>query len=372
MRAARLAALPLTLILILSACGTTAAPSSEVPAESQAAAAEAPVASQAAGSEEPAESEAPPAEDLERATLRLDFLAAPSHIPFIYGIEQGFYADRGIELVALEGTGSPVTLQIISSRADKFGFVDGGVYALGKAQDQPVAMVGTLIQTGLSDLVFFCEQNIEEPADLAGHSIAAPAGDSVMTLLPALLSAHGLTLDDLEVINVAAAARIPTVIEGQADIGVGLGYASALRYYQAAEQADAGEMCHLRLSDFGINTLGHGIVVNQQTIEEEPELIQAFMDATTEAFEATEADPDAAIDAIMSYFDLPDEEREIMEQGLEVVLGALHTENSQDCPLGWVHPDDAQQTIDLLTEYSGLETDLAPEQFYDNAFVGDC
>ncbi len=357
------------LMLLLAACGggttESTAPSDE-PAESVAApASDEPAASEAA-------EETPAPADLSRATLRLDFLAAPSHIPFVYGVAEGIYAAHGIDLTVLEGSGSPVTLQIVASRADKFGFVDGGVYALGKAQEQPVQMVGTIIQRNPADLLFFCDQDIETPEDLAGKTFAAPAGDGVMTLLPSLLQAHGLSEDDINVVNVAPAARIQTLIERQADVGVGYGYASALRYYQAAEQADAGEMCHMRLADYGINTLGHGIVVNQQTLDTEADLVQSFMDATIEAIEATADNQEAAIDSIMEYFDLADSEREIMEQGLAVLRESLHTEASDGCSVGYVVEEDAEQTIDLLTQYSGLETSLPPADFYDNQFLPTC
>ena len=117
--------------------------------------------------------------DLTRATLRLDFVAAPSHIPFVYGVERGIYAEHGIDLTVLEGTGSAVTLQVVASGADDFGFVDGGVYALGAADGVPVASIMTVIQENPADLLFFCDQDIEEPEDLAGKTIGAPAGDAV-------------------------------------------------------------------------------------------------------------------------------------------------------------------------------------------------
>jgi hypothetical protein len=71
-------------------------------------------------------------------------------------------------------------------------------------------------------------------------------------------------------------------------------------------------------------------------------------------------------------FDLADSEREIMEQGLEVYLDSMHTANSEGCGLGWVAEEDAEQTIQLLRDNLGLETDLEPAAFYDNEFVQGC
>lgn len=310
--------------------------------------------------------------DLARLSYRLDFLAGPPHIPYVWGATSGIYEQHGLDLRVLEGRGSALTFQIVASGADPLGNVDGGVYALGKAQTpEGGTMVGVWTQENPADLLFSCDQNIEEPTDVRGKTIAAAPGDAVVALLPALLSAHGMTMDDVSVISVAPAARVTTVIEGDADIGVGFGHASSIRYILAGQEAGV-EICHLRLSDWGVNTLGHGTMVNSQFMEQNPDLVRAFVEATQEAIQSGIENPEAAVDAITEYFPTTAEERETMEIGLEVFNSAIFTDNSEGCPIGWVSQVDAETTISLLSQYLGLETDLSAGDFYTNEFVGEC
>lgn len=313
-----------------------------------------------------------PPQELTRLTYRLDFLAGPPHIPFVWGVVSGIYEKHGLDLRVLEGRGSALTFQIVASGADPLGNVDGGVYALGKADTPEVGiMVGVFTQDNPADLLFACDQNIDDPTDLAGKTLAAAPGDAVVALLPAMLSQFDMSLDDLNVVSVAPAARVTAVIEGDADIGVGYGHASSVRYILAGR--DAGiEICSLRLSEFGVTTLGHGSMVNQQFLEQNPDVVRAFVEATQEAIESTAENFDAAVDAMIEYFPTTASERETMEIGLEVFLDVVHSEASEGCPIGWIALEDADRTIDLLTQYLELETDLPSSAFYTNDFTGEC
>lgn len=316
------------------------------------------------GSEEPRE--------LARLTYRLDFLAGPPHIPYVYGVTSGIYEQHGLDMRVLEGRGSALTFQTVASGADPLGNVDGGVYALGKAESPDAGvMVGVWTQENPADLLFFCDQGIESPEDLAGKTIAAAPGDGVVALLPAMLGAHGMTMDDLTVISVAPAARVSVVIEGDADIGVGYGHASSVRYILAGREAGR-EVCYLRLSEWGVNTLGHGTMVNAAFMEENPEMVRAFVEGTQEAIAAAVENPDDAINGMLEYFPTTVEERETMELGWQVFAESIRTENTEGCPIGWVAQEDAATTLELLTEYLGLQTDLTPDDFYTNEFTGDC
>src|SRR5437868_345833 len=61
------------------------------------------------------------AQALEKATVRLDFLAAGYHAPFFMALEKGFYRQHGIDLQIADGKGSTATIQVVAGGSDTFG-----------------------------------------------------------------------------------------------------------------------------------------------------------------------------------------------------------------------------------------------------------
>lgn len=100
--------------------------------------------------------------------------------------------------------------------------------------DQPALQtissgVPVKIISGISDgpdgfgLIARKDSGIKEVKDIKGHKIAAPAGTTAHQLLLAMLEQNGLTLDDIEFINLANANIIPSLVDGNIDGAVAFG-----------------------------------------------------------------------------------------------------------------------------------------------------
>ena len=59
---------------------------------------------------------------------------------------------------------------------------------------------------------------------------------------------------------------------------------------------------------------------------------------------------------------------------LDLVADRVHTPNSEGEPLGYMAPEDWQESVDLMTEYLGLDDSKLPEGvegLYTNEFIQD-
>jgi NitT/TauT family transport system substrate-binding protein len=305
---------------------------------------------------------------LDRVTLRLDFFISPHHIPFIVANERGYYAEEGLEVILLEGRGSLSSLQIIAAGADTFGFVAGSTYAIGRAQDMPVQMVADYIQNNPGMLIFYCDEGIDSPEDLRGKTLAeTPGATPGVDMLPALLSKYGMTRDDLTVVNLEPAARLPALIEGRVDMLSGFGFSTLGDVRLRAQEAGKGEICFLKFTDYDITLLGHGIVVNNETIERRPEIIERFLRATNKGWEDVVADDAAAAQVASAAY--PDTRAAFLEAGAAELESTLHTAATQGKPLGWMATEDWQQTIDILTEFTEFDGDQDGAAYFTNEFL---
>jgi NitT/TauT family transport system substrate-binding protein len=338
----RMAALVAAATVALSACAgasPSAAPSSGSPASGP---------------------ESPAAEPVD-INLRLDFTINGKHAAFLAGIEQGYFADAGINLTVAEGRGSLASAQLVVSKDDPFAFVDATSAASVIAEGAPVKMIAIFSQQTPTAAISF--DTLDSPEDLKGKVIGYFALGSVPLTWEAFKAQNNLSSSDFTEINLEATSLLPALLEGQIDVDLGLVNAEGA----AAPVLSGNPVNMLRFADWGVNALAHGILVHQDLIDEDPDLVRRFVEASVRSWEYTVENPEAAVDALMAAF--PESNREIIENQLESSLDLIHTPNSEGQTLGWMAPEDWQATIDLLVEYGDLQSDVPVTNYYTNEFI---
>ncbi|HEX6113869.1 MAG TPA: ABC transporter substrate-binding protein [Geminicoccaceae bacterium] len=163
---------------------------------------------------------ATPAAAADRLTLLLDWFVNPDHAPIIVADELGYFADAGleVEIVAPADPNDPPKL-VAAGRADVAISYQPQLH-IQVDQGLPLARIGTLVATPLNSLVVLDAGPIDEIADLEGHKVGFSVGGFEDALLGAMLGHHGLSLDDVELVNVNFALS-PALLSGQVDAVIG-------------------------------------------------------------------------------------------------------------------------------------------------------
>ena len=163
---------------------------------------------------------APPAAAAERLTLLLDWFVNPDHAPIIVADELGYFADAGleVEIVAPADPNDPPKL-VAAGQADVAISYQPQLH-IQVDQGLPLARIGTLVATPLNSLVALADGPIREIADLEGRKIGFSVGGFEDALLGAMLGRHGVSLADVELVNVNFALS-PALLSGQVDAVIG-------------------------------------------------------------------------------------------------------------------------------------------------------
>jgi putative hydroxymethylpyrimidine transport system substrate-binding protein len=161
-----------------------------------------------------------PALAADKLTLMLDWFVNPDHAPIIVAQKRGYFADHDleVEIIAPADPNDPPKLVAagqadlaISYQPQLHIQVDAGL---------PLVRVGTLVATPLNSLVVLEGGGIESIADLKGGKIGFSVGGFEDALLGAMLANNGLTLEDVELVNVNFALS-PALLSGQVDAVIG-------------------------------------------------------------------------------------------------------------------------------------------------------
>lgn len=231
---------------------------------------------------------ASPASAADKLTVMLDWFINPDHGPLYVALERGEFEKRGleVELIPPADPNDPPKL-VAAGRADLAISYQPQLH-LQVAAGLPLVRVGTLVATPLSSLVVLADSPIKSIADLRGRKVGFSVGGFEDALLGAMLDKHGLTLDDVELINVNFSLS-PSLMSGQVDAVIG-----AYRNFELNQMDLEGRPGRaFYLEEEGVPAYDELIVVAKRENAADPR-ISAFIDALEAATQYMINHPDAA------------------------------------------------------------------------------
>ena len=163
---------------------------------------------------------ASPALAADKMTLLLDWFVNPDHGPIVIAQEKGYFAEQDleVEIVAPADPSAPPRL-VAAGQADLAVSYQPQLH-LQIHEGLPLKRVGTLVATPLNCLLVLKDGPVQELADLKGKKIGFSVAGVEEAVLQAMLGEHGITPEDIEMINVNFSLS-PSLMSGQVDAVIG-------------------------------------------------------------------------------------------------------------------------------------------------------
>ncbi len=298
-----------------------------------------------------------PSAEMRTIRLPMGFIPNVQYAPFYVAAEKGYFAEAGIE-VDFDYSFETDGVKLVGANETPFALVSGEQVLLARAQGIPVVYVLAWFQEYPVAVVAKAGSGIRTPADLAGKQVGLPGlFGATYVGLRALLNQAGvpesaLTLDSIGFNQVEALAT------DQEDAVVGYFSNEPLQL-----RAQGYEVIEIRVADF-VSLASNGLISNETTIAEEPELVAGMVRAFLRALADTIADPEEAYTLSMRHV-------EGLEAGdpvqMEVLTSSIDFWRSEtpghSDPLAW------QNMQDVLLEMGLLEAPLDLEAAFTNVFL---
>ncbi len=248
--------------------------------------------------------------ELVEIQLPMGFFADPQFAPFYVAQERGYFAEAGFA-VTFEYIFETEGVALVGANERPFAIVSGEQMLLARAQGVPVVYVMEWFQKFPIVVVSKVEAGIETPADLNGRSLGLPGffGASYVGYL-GLLAASDMQPEDVNASDIGF-NQIESLLAGQSEAVVG--YANNEPVQLAAQGVSINV---IQVSDT-IDLVANGIITNETTIAENPELVERFVGAVLRGLADTLADPDAAFEISKAYVEgLEDGRKPVLEASL--------------------------------------------------------
>ena len=171
----------------------------------------------------------------DKLTVMLDWFINPDHAPLIVAQAKGYFRMAGVEveLIAPADPNDPPKL-VAAGKADLAVSYQPQLH-VQVSRGLPLIRIGTLVSTPLNSLVVLKDGPINSIKDLKDKKIGFSVGGFEDALLAAMLAKHGVSINDVELINVNFSLS-PSILSGKVDAVIG-----AFRNFELNQMAIIGK-----------------------------------------------------------------------------------------------------------------------------------
>lgn len=161
-----------------------------------------------------------PAFAADKLTILLDWFVNPDHAPLIVAREKGFFAKHDLDVELIEPADPSAPPRLVAAGQGDVAVTYQPQLHIQVAQGLPLTRIGTLVATPLNSLIVLKDGPIKEIADLKGKKIGYSLAGFEDALLETILGKHGVSIDDVELVNVNFSLS-PSLYSGQVDAIIG-------------------------------------------------------------------------------------------------------------------------------------------------------
>ncbi|HMN79952.1 MAG TPA: ABC transporter substrate-binding protein [Burkholderiaceae bacterium] len=304
------------------------------------------------------------AQALRELKFSTEFAPHGFHAPFYLARQKGWFKDAGIDLKVLDGRGSAATVNLIGANQVGIGFVNLAAAMIAQSKGVPVVIVGSVLRRNTNGLILKKGTDIRRPADLKGKTILHLMTTIESQLLSGYLASAGMSLNDVKLLGVDATAKVPSVLSGKGDAATG-----PVPYYLGLLKGKS-EIETMAFADAGQQLLDFGIVTSPRMVKEHPELVRAFVQITSRAFEYTRRDNNVeeAVKEMISQRPEAGLDYQTAINMFNSHIAFAMSPSTEGRPIGIVTRQDVEATIKTLRSTGIIQGDLNPDSIVDTRF----
>jgi NitT/TauT family transport system substrate-binding protein len=296
-----------------------------------------------------------------KVKIRLDWKGGAQHAPFYFGVQRGLYKQEGIDLEVISGSGSSDTIKQVGSKAVEFGLVDALVLVQGTQQRVPAKSIAAYYQHTPIVLISPKAKPVTDPRQLLdGIKLGSKKGSATFQGLEALLSANGMQLEQIKLVDIGFGVQ-PLLVH-QVDAIMGFSMNEPI-------EAESGGMpvTLMPISNYGVNTYGLTIVSNPDFMKQKPQVVKSFMRATLLSVAETMKDPAGAVAAVAAAVAETDVKREA--KVLEHTIPYWQSKDTEAQGFGWQTTQRWRDTTDVAKKLGLIEAALRAEDLFENTYL---
>jgi NitT/TauT family transport system substrate-binding protein len=310
------------------------------------------------GPSQPTATPMPPAP--ETITLAMGFIPNVQFAPFYVAEDKGYFAAENIEVEFDYGMETDL-LKLVGVGELQFAVASGDQVILARAQGLPVTYILNWYRRFPVCVVSLKEEGIKGAKDLVGKRVGTPATEGASYIgWRALLHAEGI--DEAQVnLQVIGYTQVASLTEGRVDAAVCYAMNEPVQLSQAGYSVDV-----TYVADYA-NLVSNGLITNEQTIAEQPELVQRLVRAVLRGLKQTIEHPDEAFEICKKHVPEIGGDNEALQKA--VLIESIKF--WQGDRLGYSDRAAWEESQRFMRQIGLIDTEVDVEKLFTNQFVAE-
>ncbi|MGF2615187.1 ABC transporter substrate-binding protein [Rossellomorea vietnamensis] len=298
-------------------------------------------------------------ESLKEVSVVLDWTPNTNHTGLYAAKEKGYFEEEGLDVEIIMPGEAGADSIVASGQADfGVGYQEGVTQA--RVQDVPLVSIAAVIQHNTSGFASPAEKNIETPKDFEGKTYGGWGSPVEEAVMASIMTQENADVSKVDIVNMGDSDFFTAV---QRDIDF------AWIYYgwtgiEAELRNEDINMIYLTDYSEKLDYYTPVLTTNEDMIEEDPEMVKAFLAAASKGYNFSIENPEEAAQILLDA--APDLDEELVKKSQEW----LASRYQDDAPRwGEQKLEVWENYADWMFENELLESELDAEQAFTNEFL---
>ncbi|WP_113930385.1 ABC transporter substrate-binding protein [Bacillus sp. P14.5] len=298
-------------------------------------------------------------ETLKEVSVVLDWTPNTNHTGLYAAKENGYFEEEGLDVEIIMPGEAGADSIVASGQADfGVGYQEGVTQA--RVQDVPLVSIAAVIQHNTSGFASPADKNIESPKDFEGKTYGGWGSPVEEAVMASIMGQENADVSEVDIVNMGDSDFFTAV---QRDIDF------AWIYYgwtgiEAELRNEDINMIYLTDYSEKLDYYTPVLTTNEDLIEEDPEMVKAFLAAASKGYNFSIDNPEEAAQILLDA--APDLDEELVKKSQEW----LASRYQDDAPRwGEQKLEVWENYADWMFENELLESELDAEQAFTNEFL---
>ena len=286
-------------------------------------------------------------------TVLLDWFINPDHAPLVVAEQTGLFDKAGLNVTLVEPADPSLPPKLAAAKKADVAISYQPSLMVDLNNQLPLMRIGTIVNSPLNSLVVLADSQIQSISDLKDKTVGFSVGGFEDAVLGAMLESQGLTLDDVNLVNVNFALS-PSLYAGKVDAVIG-----AFRNFELNQMDIDGRPGRAFYpEDHGVPAYEELILVTHPDFAGTDKL-ERFLTVLDQATRMIINDPETSYRSFVSF--RPDDlDNELNRRAWRDTLPKLARETRQTDPNSWDQFAHFMKDRDLIDSIPDQKTYLFP------------
>lgn len=297
---------------------------------------------------------------LAKVTVILDYVANTNHTGLYVALNQGYYADAGLDVKIVEPTEGATATLIAAGKGD-FGISYQEDVTIARTADDPlpVKAIATIIQHNTSGFASYSEKGITSVSDFEGKTYSGWGGPGESAVLEAVMKAAGADFSKLNIIISDGSGF--EALKDRVDI---MWFFEGWDNVKAEMNGFPLNYLELRRLDSRLDYYTPVIITSESCISENPDMVRRFMAATARGYEYVIENPETGAEILHQY--APDNSLEMLTESQRYLAGKFR----EDTDTWGIMKDEVWDNYtEFMVEYGIIKEAIPAAECYTNEFL---